>query len=115
MTYTATATAQPEGLVRYLRKPAVRAATGGWSDATIWRKEQAGLFPKRITLGPRSVAWVEEEVIEWQRARNANRDTEKCPQPPEKRKAEKTEAREATAEKRAAEEEEADIQPLEAA
>ena len=35
------------------------------SDATIWRREKAGDFPKRIKLGGNSVGWFESEVEEW--------------------------------------------------
>ncbi len=36
------------------------------SDATIWRMEKAGKFPKRLQLGGNSVGWSESEVREWQ-------------------------------------------------
>jgi len=36
---------------------------------TIWRKEQAGDFPKRRQLGPNAVAWFEDEVEAWLNAR----------------------------------------------
>ena len=35
------------------------------SDATIWRREKMGDFPKRIKLGGNSVGWFENEVDEW--------------------------------------------------
>ncbi len=36
------------------------------SRATIWRYENAGLFPKRRCLGAgKTVAWLESEVMEW--------------------------------------------------
>ena len=31
------------------------------------RLEKAGLFPKRVQLGPSRVGWVEEEVLDWMR------------------------------------------------
>lgn len=36
-----------------------------YSDVHIWRLERAGQFPHRVQLGPRSVAWYEDEIEEW--------------------------------------------------
>ena len=47
--------------MRFLRKKQVIAKVG-LSGMQIDRLERAGKFPKRIQLGPQSVAWVEEEV-----------------------------------------------------
>jgi prophage regulatory protein len=47
-----------------LRQPAVLKITGV-SVATIWRWEQAGLFPRRIRLGPNVVGWSQKEVDDW--------------------------------------------------
>ena len=44
-----------------------------YSFAHIDRLEAQGLFPKRVRLGFR-VAWVEEEVNDWIKARIAERD-----------------------------------------
>jgi prophage regulatory protein len=49
---------------RVLRKPEVL-STVGLSDATIWRLERDGKFPKRIQLGGNSVGWSENEVLRW--------------------------------------------------
>ena len=35
------------------------------SDATVWRLERAGRFPKRINLGANSVGWLRSEVQQW--------------------------------------------------
>ena len=43
------------------------------SRPQVDRLEAAGDFPKRIQLGPKSVAWVEDEVDEWIAARAARR------------------------------------------
>lgn len=43
------------------------------SDATIWRLEKAGSFPKRIQLGGNSVGWVESEINNWLEQRKAAR------------------------------------------
>lgn len=49
---------------RILRKPEVL-MIAGVSHPTIWRWERAGLFPKRISLGPNSCGWIESEIVKW--------------------------------------------------
>lgn len=44
-----------------------------YSPQHIARLEKAGLFPKRVQLGPNRVGWVESEVLEWLEQRLANR------------------------------------------
>lgn len=39
--------------------------TTGLSRSSIYAYMAKGEFPKPIQLGPRAVAWVEEEVQEW--------------------------------------------------
>ena len=48
----------------------------GYSAAHIDRLERAGDFPKRVTLGPGAVGWLEHECDDWIRARVAERDAE---------------------------------------
>lgn len=48
-----------------------------YSRMHIDRLEKAGRFPKRVQLGPNSVAWVEDEIIAWQAERIAARDRPK--------------------------------------
>ena len=36
-----------------------------YSPQHIARLEKAGLFPRRVILGPNRVGWVEEEVLDW--------------------------------------------------
>ena len=45
----------------------------GLSDATIWRLEKAGRFPKRIKLGGHSVGWFSDEVEAWFEKKAAER------------------------------------------
>jgi prophage regulatory protein len=59
--------------MRFLRLPQVQARVG-LSPMTIWRREKARSFPRRVKLGPNSVAWVEEEIDQWCAARAAARD-----------------------------------------
>jgi len=49
---------------RLLRLPGVKAATG-LSKADIYREQREGRFPHSIPLGRRSVAWIEDEVVQW--------------------------------------------------
>ena len=49
---------------RLLRIADVRARVG-LSTATIYRREAAGTFPRRVQLGPKSVAWYESDVGRW--------------------------------------------------
>ena len=37
----------------------------GLSKSTLWRLIKAGQFPKPISLGPRAVGWIEEEIDQW--------------------------------------------------
>jgi len=56
---------------KILRKPDV-IPTVGLSDATVWRLERAGKFPKRIQLGGNSVGWLESEIIAWLEKKRTN-------------------------------------------
>ena len=47
-----------------LRLPTVKARTG-LSRSTIYLRISEGGFPKPVSLGPRSVGWVESEIEEW--------------------------------------------------
>src|SRR5262249_55273267 len=47
---------------RYLRLPAVRARYGEAATATIYGWMERGLFPRPIRIGPRMVAWDEDDL-----------------------------------------------------
>lgn len=47
----------------------------GLGRSTIYKYIAEGVFPKPVSLGERSVGWVEEEVHEWILARIEERDT----------------------------------------
>lgn len=49
---------------RIIRKPELFMKIG-LSDATIWRMEKKGKFPRRITLGRNSVGWLSGEIDNW--------------------------------------------------
>jgi prophage regulatory protein len=41
----------------------------GLRKTTLYARIGEGSFPKPVSLGGRSVAWIESEVIDWQNAR----------------------------------------------
>ena len=47
-----------------LRLPDVKSRTG-LSRSSIYLRMSEGTFPKPISLGARSVGWVEQEVNDW--------------------------------------------------
>jgi len=54
--------------MKLLRLPEVMNMTG-LSRATLYRRIQEGTFPRSVSLGGRSVAWVDEEVCCWMQDR----------------------------------------------
>ncbi len=50
--------------MRILSKKALRELVL-YSPQHVARLEKAGLFPKRVVLGPNRVGWVESEVMAW--------------------------------------------------
>ena len=47
-----------------IRLPTVIARTG-LSRSTIYQKISIGTFPGSVTLGPRAVGWINEEIDQW--------------------------------------------------
>jgi prophage regulatory protein len=47
-----------------LRRPQVQQRTG-LSRSTLYQYIKDGEFPKSIALGPRSVGWLESDIIDW--------------------------------------------------
>ena len=45
----------------------------GLSDATIWRMERDGKFPRRIQLGGKAVGWFDSEINDWMNQKSAAR------------------------------------------
>lgn len=68
MAATATTT-QPR---RFIKRQAVEDITG-LSCSEIYRRIAAGTFPAQVSLGPKSVAWIEAEVLAWCDERIAER------------------------------------------
>jgi prophage regulatory protein len=60
-------------LNRIIRKKDLPKFTG-LQRTTIDDLIRIGSFPKPIPLGKRSVGWLESELLDWQRARVAERD-----------------------------------------
>ena len=58
-----------------LRLPAVRSLCG-YSRSTIYLRIAQGLWPRPVSLGPRSVGWPEHEVAAVNAARISGRNDE---------------------------------------
>jgi prophage regulatory protein len=69
---------KPKGVAR----EAQRYELTGVPTSTWYDLQNAGLAPKPIHLGPRSVGWLISELEEWVEQRRAERDAkvETCPQ-----------------------------------
>ncbi|WP_341304341.1 AlpA family transcriptional regulator [Pseudomonas sp. TMP25] len=49
---------------RFIKLPKVKDYTS-LSTSEIYRRIAAGTFPAQVNLGPKSVAWIETEVLAW--------------------------------------------------
>ncbi len=49
---------------RFIKLPKVKDYTS-LSTSEIYRRIAAGTFPAQVNLGPKSVAWIEAEVLAW--------------------------------------------------
>lgn len=58
----------------FIRKAEVLARTG-FANSSLYDAISEGAFPKPVPLGTNTVAWVEQEVTDWQKARIAERDS----------------------------------------
>lgn len=56
-----------------LRLPQLKASTG-LSRSSIYKYIQDGVFPRPISLGPRSVGWLDHEIEAWIANKAASRD-----------------------------------------
>ncbi|MBN8872840.1 MAG: hypothetical protein BGO51_28455 [Rhodospirillales bacterium 69-11] len=59
---------------RLLRYADLKSKGFPWSRMHIDRLEKAGKFPKRLHLGPSTVAWVEEEIDAYLATKMAERE-----------------------------------------
>jgi prophage regulatory protein len=58
---------------RLMKRPEVEGLTG-LSRSAIYDLMTRGVFPRTVKLGPKSVAWVDEEIRQWIADRIAARD-----------------------------------------
>ena len=63
-----------------LRLPQVRQITG-LGRSSIYAMEANQNFPRRLKLGPRSVGWLESEVLAWVLTRAQGRGSERIQAP----------------------------------
>ncbi|MND05921.1 Prophage CP4-57 regulatory protein (AlpA) [compost metagenome] len=61
-------------MAKFLRRAEVEDATG-LPKSTLYRMIAEEKFPRPVPLGERAVGWVESEVLAWQAARIAARNT----------------------------------------
>jgi len=66
----ANATSSTHPIRRFIKRQVVQEMTG-LSCTEIYRRIAAGTFPAQVTLGPKSVVWIESEVTAWCDARIA--------------------------------------------
>lgn len=59
--------------MRILRLAEVREKTG-LTKSTIYKYVGLGMFPRPISLGGRSVGWIDSEVHEWLLEKQVDRD-----------------------------------------
>lgn len=60
----ASKTNNPQPPRRFIKLAEVKTLTT-LSTSEIYRRIAAGTFPAQVTLGPKSVAWIEAEVLAW--------------------------------------------------
>lgn len=53
---------------RFIKLREIKALTT-LSTSEIYRRIAAGTFPRQVMLGPKSVVWIEAEVLAWCEAR----------------------------------------------
>ena len=58
-------------MLRLLRLTEVMATTGIGGISTIYDWMDQGKFPRPVALGPRAVAWREDDVLAWIESRNS--------------------------------------------
>jgi prophage regulatory protein len=58
---------------RFIKRTEVEKLTT-LSTSEIYRRIAAGTFPAQVNLGPKSVAWIEAEVLAWCDALAAQRE-----------------------------------------
>jgi prophage regulatory protein len=64
-----------ENPMKLIQHAALAAKGIAYSKVTLWRKERAGTFPRRVPVGASRYAYVEAEIDNWIAQRIAARDT----------------------------------------
>ncbi len=54
----------PRNTSRFIKLAKVKEYTA-LSTTEIYRRISKGSFPAQVNLGPKSVAWIESEVLQW--------------------------------------------------
>jgi prophage regulatory protein len=67
-----------------LRKAEMKRRTGEFHDATYYRWEAQGLFPKRVQIGPNCIGWYEDEIDAWASSRERVADAPAPGAPPKR-------------------------------
>ena len=62
-----------EQAIRLIRMPELKSTTG-LSKSAIYDRMKEGTFPKSVSLGGQSVAWVASEVQDWVKGAISERD-----------------------------------------
>ena len=60
--------------MRLIRLPEVIHLTG-YKRTALYKKIDQGDFPRPVKLGPRAVAWIENEVMNWIKEKIQTRDS----------------------------------------
>ena len=55
---------QPTKPQRFIKLGEVKTLTT-LSTSEVYRRIAAGTFPKQVSLGPKSVVWIEGEILSW--------------------------------------------------
>jgi predicted DNA-binding transcriptional regulator AlpA len=61
-------------MTRFLNRKDLKERRIPWGNAQLLRREAKGLFPRRVHLSQRVVVWNEDEIVEWEERRLADRD-----------------------------------------
>ncbi len=54
---------------RFLSPKQLKARGIPWSRQYVHKLEKLGRFPKRVVLGPKTIAWRESEIQAWEESR----------------------------------------------
>jgi prophage regulatory protein len=78
-------------LVKILRRREVERFTG-LRRSSIYEGMGEGTFPRAVTIGRKSIGWLEPEIITWQQQRIAQRDAQSTRPQRQRRRSKNTES-----------------------